>query len=71
LLDLHLPDRHGWDVLDWLRHDVRLGEVPVVVVSIDDPGEVPPHAVQGHLVKPFRAADLDRAVTAALGCGPA
>lgn len=70
LLDLHLPDRHGWDVLDRLRHHAELSEIPVLVVSIDDPDDKPPHPVQGHLTKPFRAADLDRAVSDILGDEP-
>lgn len=70
LLDLHLPDRPGWEVLQHLRQHERLSAIPVLVVSIDDPDHDPPHPVQGHLVKPFRAADLERAVSAVLAQPP-
>jgi CheY-like chemotaxis protein len=41
LLDLHLPDRHGSEVLDALRSDPETADIPVVVVSADaTPGEI-------------------------------
>ncbi|QYG93808.1 response regulator [Iamia sp. SCSIO 61187] len=69
LLDLGLPDIHGWEVLERLRDDERLASVPVLVVSISDAGVSTEHAVQGHITKPFGAADLDRQVADAL-CAP-
>lgn len=66
LLDLGLPDMHGWDVLDRLRSDEHLAAVPVLVVSIADEVGSADHAIQGHITKPFTAADLDRRVAAAL-----
>ena len=36
LLDIHMPRKNGWDVLDKLRKDEKLCEVPVIVVSVDD-----------------------------------
>jgi signal transduction histidine kinase/CheY-like chemotaxis protein len=36
LLDLHLPDRSGWDLLAELKSDEALRHVPVLVVSTDD-----------------------------------
>ncbi len=35
LLDLHLPDIPGWDVLARLQADVSLRDIPVVVISAD------------------------------------
>jgi CheY-like chemotaxis protein len=35
LLDLHLPDRHGADVLAALKADARTAAIPVVAVSAD------------------------------------
>ena len=69
LLDLGLPDIHGWEVLERLRDDERLASVPVLVVSISDAGVSTEPAVQGHITKPFGAADLDRRVADAL-CAP-
>jgi signal transduction histidine kinase len=41
LLDLHLPDLHGSEVLDALRGDPATATIPVVVVSADaTPGEI-------------------------------
>ncbi|HUH11828.1 MAG TPA: ATP-binding protein [Longimicrobiales bacterium] len=41
LLDLHLPDMHGSDVLKELREDPETRDIPVVVVSADaTPGQV-------------------------------
>lgn len=41
LLDLHLPDAHGEEVLEWLRGDPRTSVIPVIIVSADaTPGEV-------------------------------
>jgi signal transduction histidine kinase/DNA-binding response OmpR family regulator len=36
LLDIHMPRRNGWDVLDRLRSDPELAEIPVIIVSVDD-----------------------------------
>ncbi len=36
VLDIHLPDRSGWDVLAELKADPTLSAAPVLVVTIDD-----------------------------------
>ncbi len=36
LLDLHLPDGSGWDVLAALRQDGALKDTPVMVCTVDD-----------------------------------
>lgn len=35
ILDLHLPDVGGDEVLRWLRHDARTQHIPVIVLSAD------------------------------------
>jgi CheY-like chemotaxis protein len=41
LLDLHLPDMPGEEVLDQLRRDLRCAGIPIVVLSADaTPGQV-------------------------------
>ena len=35
LLDLHLPDIPGWQVLSRLKSDPRTRDIPVVIVSAD------------------------------------
>jgi PAS domain S-box-containing protein len=35
LLDLHLPDLPGWEVLSRLQHDVATRDIPVVIISAD------------------------------------
>jgi signal transduction histidine kinase/CheY-like chemotaxis protein len=63
VLDIHLPDRLGWEVLSELKADPRLGAAPVLVVSIDDdrPRALALGAVE-HLVKPVDREQLAAAV---------
>lgn len=35
LLDLHLPDAHGFDVLQELKADPKTAQIPIVVISAD------------------------------------
>lgn len=62
LLDLSLPGRSGFDVLEWLRTQPRFECLPVIVLtSSSDPGDME-HAralgVADYVVKPTRFADL-------------
>lgn len=62
LLDLHLPDMRGEEVLRRLKADVRTAEVPVVVVSADaTPGQVDRLRAAGaetYLTKPIEVTRL-------------
>jgi two-component system OmpR family response regulator len=60
MLDIQLPGIDGWEVLRRLRDDDEFGDIPVMVVSIvEDPGTGARAPVQGYVLKPFRAAEID------------
>ena len=69
ILDIHLPDRNGLEVLRDMRE--RFPAVPVVMLSMSDDPEYVEEAVRtgavGYLVKNAPAAELVRAVKAAAG----
>ncbi|WP_409660030.1 CHASE domain-containing protein [Caldimonas sp.] len=71
LLDLHLPDMHGLEVLQRLRNDPRTARVPVVVVSADalqDQIEAALRAgAQRYLTKPVDVREVLNVVDELLG----
>jgi CheY-like chemotaxis protein len=62
LLDLHLPDVGGEEVLGWLRADERTRDIPVVVMSADaTPGRrrrLLDAGAMTYLAKPFDVAEV-------------
>jgi CheY-like chemotaxis protein len=64
LLDLMMDDMSGWKVLEAIKKDERLQDIPVLIVSarhqLEDPQQTTSHAHQfeGYLVKPFVVRDL-------------
>jgi signal transduction histidine kinase/ActR/RegA family two-component response regulator len=61
LLDIFLPDRSGWRVLQSLKHDPKTQDIPVVVLSVnEDRGHAMALGAAEHIVKP-----VDRDVLAA------
>ena len=70
LLDLHLPDIGGDEVLRRLRGEARTRDVPVVVLSADATStqinRLKALGAREYLTKPFRIRDLLGAVDAAL-----
>jgi len=62
LLDLHLPDLDGAEVLSRLRHEPRTRHIPVVVLTADaTPGQATRLLEQGaaaYLTKPFEVQEL-------------
>jgi CheY-like chemotaxis protein len=64
VLDIHLPDRSGWEVLRDLKADALTRDAPVLVVSIDDDRtRALALGACDHIVKP---ADRDMLSAAAL-----
>ena len=70
ILDVGLPDMTGWDVLRFVRAEPALDGLPVVMLTGyndgDDFDRAEAEGVSGYIVKPFRPADLRRAVVDAL-----
>ncbi len=70
LLDLHLPDVSGEEVLRQLQSDPMTRDVPVVVVSADatteQPGRLIASGAQTYLTKPLKITALVQAVDDAL-----
>jgi DNA-binding response OmpR family regulator len=64
VLDIHLPDGSGWDLLAEFKADATLSDVPLLVVSIDDDrSRALSLGACEHLVKPV---DRDRLAAAVL-----
>jgi CheY-like chemotaxis protein len=75
LLDLHLPDLHGREVLEQLKRDPATAAIPVVVVSADaTPGQVEQLMAGGatdYLAKPIDVEMLLEIISATLqGASP-
>jgi CheY-like chemotaxis protein/anti-sigma regulatory factor (Ser/Thr protein kinase) len=70
LLDLHLPDGSGRDVIDALRRDDTTAAIPVVVVSADATpasiNELLAAGVVGYVTKPIVVTDLFDAIDRAI-----
>jgi CheY-like chemotaxis protein len=68
LLDLRLPGRDGWAVMDEMKKDPKLSKIPVVVFSASAAEWQRKKALSkgaiGYLVKPLDAASLKQAVAA-------
>ena len=66
LLDLHLPDMTGFEVLKRLRAEPECTHTPIIAVSADAGVSRIKEALgigfDDYVVKPFRLADLERAV---------
>ena len=72
LLDLMMPEVHGWDVLQEIRQDQELKDLPVIIVTVKSQVEdkVLGTTVLGandYVVKPFKVQNLLSSVCTALG----
>jgi CheY-like chemotaxis protein len=66
VLDIGLPGIDGWEVLRRLRAEPATASIGVLVVSVLDPSDDHP-PIDGYVIKPFRAASIDRVVISILG----
>jgi PAS domain S-box-containing protein len=63
VLDIHLPDGSGWEVLETLRAEPETADIPTLVVSIDeDRARAVALGACQHLVKPVEREALVAAV---------
>lgn len=64
LLDLMMDDVDGWTLLETLKQDPALAEIPVIILSVknplEDPRRIKSHAgmFADYVVKPFNVRDL-------------
>lgn len=59
LLDLHLPDMSGFDVLAALKADPRTRGIPVVICSVEESRQKAlAQGAAGYLIKPFTLNDV-------------
>jgi CheY-like chemotaxis protein len=72
LLDLMMDDLNGWKVLEAVKADQTLRQIPVLIISarhhLEDPEQTTAHAglFEGYLVKPFVVRDLLTKIVEAL-----
>ena len=72
LLDLHLPDLHGHEVLDSLKGDPATRDIPVVVVSADaTPTQVERLLAAGAAEYMTKPIDVERLLDVVTGNGAA
>ena len=71
LLDVHLPDTNGFEVLDRMRADPALKDIPVIILTVESTREAVltglRGGVSGYLTRPFEPDVLTRAVRTVLG----
>jgi CheY-like chemotaxis protein len=67
ILDLMMPDRDGWELLQLLRSDPKTSHIPIVVCSILDDSELAfSWGAQAYLKKPVGSLELLQALAAAV-----
>jgi DNA-binding response OmpR family regulator len=75
LLDLLMPGRSGWSVLEELKSDAELSRIPVVICSVmakpEDRKKGRDMGAFEYVTKPFDLRELVGVVERALGIGPA
>ncbi|MGH2401490.1 MAG: ATP-binding protein [Candidatus Limnocylindria bacterium] len=61
ILDVLMPDRRGDEILEELKREPATSSIPVIVLSVVEPADVPSGA-DAHLAKPIRQEALLRAL---------
>ncbi len=73
LLDLHLPDMNGDQVLGWLRSDPETAGIPVVMLSADategEQERLKELGACAYITKPFQVPNLLQVIDSALAGG--
>lgn len=63
LLDIQMPERDGWNVLQSLKTHAETAKIPVIICSIEnDVDRGSQMGAAGHLVKPFVETDLIKTI---------
>jgi diguanylate cyclase (GGDEF)-like protein len=66
LLDLHMPDRDGFEVLETLKGDPELGAIPVVIVTALGDAESRARGIElgaeDYVTKPFRVFEIQQRI---------
>jgi diguanylate cyclase (GGDEF)-like protein len=66
LLDLHMPDRDGFEVLETLKGDQELGAIPVVIVTALGDAESRARGIElgaeDYVTKPFRVFEIQQRI---------
>jgi len=64
-LDIRLPDRDGWTILDRLKHDPRTRHIPVHIISVErQRRRALRQGAFNHLPKPVTNGDLEKSLDA-------
>ncbi len=60
-LDIRLPDRDGWTVLDRLKHDPETSHIPVHIITVEEERQrALKQGAFNHVQKPVTHEDLDK-----------
>jgi two-component system chemotaxis response regulator CheY len=69
--DINMPDINGLELISFVRANPNYRRIPVIIITTENSAEDRKRGLDlgasDYLVKPFSAADLRRAVEAALG----
>ncbi|MBK8899795.1 MAG: response regulator transcription factor [Anaerolineaceae bacterium] len=70
ILDLMLPDKDGWDITRWLRSDVRLAAMPIIMLTarVEDTDKIIglELGADDYITKPFNGREVVARVRALL-----